>query len=701
MCQKPPRELNASENRTPEPQSDQPLSHNMGSFWPRLLILFCSASFPAGSHFAGEQLTDLPFAFEEGESLQDPEVEPTGRNQNKPAPFRRSNADAWRLPGQYIVVLKESTHKSQIERTIHRLSTKAARHGYMSELVMVFHEVFKGFVIKMSSDVLDMALRLPHLEYIEEDSSLFAQTIPWNLNRIVHSENTAEQYSPPNNGELAEVYLLDTSVQTNHREIEGKVYVTEFESVPEEDGARFYRQANKCDSHGTHTAGVVSGRDSGVAKGANMRTVRILNCQGRGTVSGALAGLEFIRKTLIVQPYKPLIVLLPFVGGFSQTLNSACRQLAWTGVALIAAAGNQKDDACLYSPASEPEVITVGSTNYNNQPSTTGTVGTNSGRCVDIFAPGDDIVSASSDCVTCFTSKSGTSQSAAHVAGIAAMIMNADPNITVTELRQRLIHDSTKKAINDVWFPEEQRLVTPNRIARLTLPVLMDNQLLCRTVWSKRSGLARSAKATAHCNKDEEMFSCSSFSKNGKRRGEHIEEEQAAKKCIAHNAFGSDGVYAIARCCSWPRAECLINASSVADDGTTQVAGCPHKDYVLTGCSSHSFTKFGDTTKPQANKCLGQKETTSHATCCQAASLECKVKEQRRTGQMEKVLASCDEGWTLTGCSAYSHGSHTHGAYPVDNTCVVMSSGKGKGAAAIAICCRRRELKSDPNLRPE
>ncbi|XP_072918977.1 proprotein convertase subtilisin/kexin type 9 [Hemitrygon akajei] len=658
----------------------------MGCFSARLLILFCSASFQAASDFAGEQ------RIEEGETLQGSFAE--RRIQGKPAAFHRSNTDAWRLPGQYIVVLKENTHKSQAEHTIRKLRNKAAKHGYMSELVLVFHEVFKGFVIKMSSDMLDLALSLPHVEYIEEDSSVFAQTIPWNLNQIVPSGSTAEQYTPPNNGDLAEVYLLDTSVQSNHREIEGKVFATEFKSIPEEDGTRFYRQASKCDSHGTHTAGVVSGRDSGVAKGANIRTVRILNCQGRGTVSGALAGLEFIRKTLMVQPYQPVIVLLPFAGGYSQTLNSACRQLAWTGVALIAAAGNYKDDACLYSPASEPEVITVGATNRDNQPTTSGTLGTNFGRCVDLFAPGDDIVSASSDCVTCFTSKSGTSQAAAQVAGISAMIMNADPNITVSELRQRLIHYSTKKAINDIWFPEDQRLVTPNRIAGLSSPVLKDNQLLCRTVWSKRSGLAHSAKATVHCDKNEEMFSCSSYSKNGKRRGEHIEEDQGKKKCVAHNAVGSNGVYAVARCCTWPRTECLVNASSVADDGTTQMAGCPHKEFVLTGCSSHSFSTFSDTTMPHENKkCLGQKETISHAICCQAPSLVCKVKEQHSTGQMEKVMVSCDKGWTLTGCSAYSHGSHTHGAYAVDNTCVVTYTGKGKGAAAIGICCqKRREL---------
>ncbi|XP_043554945.1 proprotein convertase subtilisin/kexin type 9 [Chiloscyllium plagiosum] len=664
--------------------------------WANVLIILCFLS--CTLELEGKEKVDESLVFNEEILLQDSELEPRNHNLNKPVPLHRSNTDAWRLPGQYIIVLNEKTHKSQMERTIHRLQTKAAEHGYMTELVLVFHEVFSGFVIKMSSDALDLALRLPHVKYIEEDSSLFAQTIPWNLNRIVSSKQRMEQYIPPNNGDLVEVYLLDTSVQSNHREIEGKVFITEFERVPEEDGTRFYRQANKCDSHGTHTAGIVNGRDSGVAKGANVRSVKILNCQGRGTVSGALAGLEYIRNTLILQPYRPLIVLLPFVGGFSPTLNAACRLLARTGVALIAAAGNYKDDACLYSPASEPEVITVGATNYNDQPTTTGNMGTNFGRCVDLFAPGDDIISASSDCVTCFTSKSGTSQAAAHVAGIAAMLMNADPNITVSELRQRLIHYSTKNAINDVWFPEEQRLLTPNRIARLGSPGLMGNQLLCRTAWSKRSGLAHSAKAVVHCNENEEMFSCSSFSKNGKRRGERIEETKGMRKCIAHNAFGSQGVYAVARCCIWPRAECLVNSSSVV--GARQMAGCLHKGYVLTGCSSHSHTKYSDTAIPQTNQqCTGQTGMTSHATCCQAPSLECEVKDQRST-DLPEVTVSCDEGWTLTGCNAYSRGSHTNGAYAVDNTCTVICSGKGKGAAAIAICCRkrRRELKHDPNL---
>ncbi|MBN3279057.1 PCSK9 convertase, partial [Polyodon spathula] len=603
--------------------------------------------------------------------------------------------DAWRLPGNYLVVLKENTHKSQVTRTIRRLQAKAARHAYLTHIVQVFYHVFQGFVVKMSSDVLHLALKLPHVDYIEEDSVVFAQSIPWNLDRIVQMHEAAGKYTPPNDGDQVEVYLLDTSIQSNHREIEGRILVTDFDSVPEEDGARFHRQASKCDSHGTHMAGVVSGRDSGVAKGSSVRSVRVLNCQGKGTVSGALAALEFIRGTLIAQPYSPMIVLLPFTGGYSRTLNSVCRLLVRTGVVLIAAAGNYQDDACLYSPASEPEVITVGATNYQDQPMSVGTSGTNFGRCVDIFAPGDDIVSASSDCTTCFTSKSGTSQAAAHVAGIVAVILNSNPNLTASEVLQKLLHHSAKHVINEAWFPEEQRLPTPNMVARLPTKITSEEQLLCRSVWSERSGFSRTATAAAHCREGEEMFSCSSYSRNGKRKGEHIQELAGKKECVASNAFGGQGVYAIARCCTWQKAECQVHVSGDGKDDTAAADSCAKEDHVLTGCSSHSSSgKFSDSVKPQPGQadrrwaCSQREGMASHTSCCHAPSIECKVKEKGPTGFAEKVTESCEEGWTLTGCNAFSRGSVTHGAYALQNSCVVTSSGGGKGAAAIAICCR-------------
>ncbi|XP_072505696.1 proprotein convertase subtilisin/kexin type 9 isoform X2 [Notamacropus eugenii] len=621
------------------------------------------------------------------------------------AAFYRSNKHAWRHPGNYLVVLKEETHKSQTERTIRRLQARAAKHGYLTKILHVFHDLFPGFLVKMSSDVLDMALRLPHVDYIEEDAFVFAQSIPWNLDRIVLAPHRSEEYSPPNQGDRVEVYLLDTSIQSGHREIEGKVTVTDFENVPEEDGTRFHRQASKCDSHGTHLAGVVSGRDAGVAKGSSVRSLRVLNCQGKGTVSGTLIGLEFIRMTQIAQPYSPLVVLLPFAGGYSHILNTACRLMVRMGVVMIAAAGNYKDDACLYSPASEPEVITVGATNSHDQPIAMGALGTNFGRCVDLFAPGEDIIGASSDCSTCFTSQSGTSQAAAHVAGIAAMLLSAEPSLTLSELRQRLIRFSIKNVINEAWFPEDQRLLTPNLVAGLPSSLKAEEQLYCRTVWSSNSGPTRTAIAMARCSGNEEMLSCSSFSKSGKRRGERMEVREGRKECLAYNAFGGQGVYAIARCCVLPRAQCHVQAAHQGEGAGEVRARCDEESHVVTGCTSHAQREeFGDRVKPIMksqhghSQCLSRGEMTLHASCCHAPDLECRVKEHEPKGPTEKVTVACEEGWTLTGCSAYSPGPNTLGAYPVDNTCLVQSHTGSRGglpAAAIVICCKNRQLPRD------
>ncbi|KAM9620781.1 proprotein convertase subtilisin/kexin type 9 [Morphnus guianensis] len=609
------------------------------------------------------------------------------------AAFQRAAKASWRLPGRYVVVLRAGGGQAEVRGTARRLQARAARRGYLTELLHVFH-LLPAFLVKMSSDVLDTALKLPHVEYVEEDAYVFAQSIPWNLGRIVPPQPSSGAYSPPNKGDLVEIYLLDTSVQSTHREIEGRVLVTDFESVPEEDGTRFHRQASKCDSHGTHMAGVLSGRDAGVATGANIRSLRVLNCQGKGTVSGTLIGLEFIKATLEAQPHAPLVVLLPFAGAYSRALNAGCRRMARMGAVMVAAAGNYKDDACLYSPASEPEVITVGATNSEDQPASIGTLGTNFGRCVDLFAPGDDIIGASSDCSTCFTAQSGTSQAAAHVAGIAAMLLSAEPQLSLAELRQHLLRFATKNVMDMVWFPEEQRLQTPNSVAGLPARLGADERLYCRSVWSARSGLTRHATAVARCAGAEEMLSCSSFSRSGRRLGEHMEDKDGQKQCVAHNAFRGRGVYAIARCCTWPRAECRINASSPTAEG----AGCSPQDHVLTGCSFHSpAAALGDGGRPVAGpgswpgRCAGGTEVMAHASCCPAAGLECRVKERASPGSAEKVTVSCDDGWTLTGCNARSHSPGTMGAYAVDDTCVAASVPGSSVAAAIAICCRSRQ----------
>ncbi|XP_059197027.1 proprotein convertase subtilisin/kexin type 9 [Centropristis striata] len=607
------------------------------------------------------------------------------------AEFLKCNKAAWRMPGQYVVMLHQGTHNSHVQRTIRRLRAKASRRGDPLEVLQTYSGALHGFLVKMSSDVLHLAMKLPHVQYIEEDSSIFAQSAPWNLQRLLQPHGgTSENgtYRPPNDGGMAKVYLMDGSVQSSHREIEGRVLITDFNSVPEEDGVRVHRQASQCDSHGTHMAGVVSGSDSGVARGAGVNLVRVLNCQGKGTVSGALAGIQYIRASLLARPVNAVVVLLPFIGGFSRSLNAACLDLVANGAVVIAAAGNYREDACLYSPASEPEVITVGAVNSADQLMSQGAGGTNFGRCVDLFAPGDDIISASSDCSTCFTSRSGTSQAAAHAAGIAAVILSSNQNVSPVQVLQMMLHYSISNTINFLSLSDTQRLTTPNLVAAMPHANSTNGELLCRSVWSERSGVTSTDKAISRCRLGEEMMSCSSYTPDGVHMGETISVNSGQMECVAYNAAGGGGVYAVARCCVISGLQCQVHVSPAPGQDAT----CVDPQHHLTGCTSWSAADVSSSSRPHRRdprRCVVTEGATSHAVCCHAPSLECHLLENS-SADKDQVEVSCPSGWTLTDCSAISQGSAIFGPVAKGNSCRVHSAAGADGAAGVAVCCRVR-----------
>uniref|UniRef100_A0A8C4M5W1 Proprotein convertase subtilisin/kexin type 9 n=1 Tax=Equus asinus TaxID=9793 RepID=A0A8C4M5W1_EQUAS len=609
----------------------------MGTWWPLLLLLLGSAGARAHDPDDGDY-EELVLALRSEE--------------DGPA------HDAWRLPGTYVVVLREETLHSQPEHTARCLQARAAHQGYRAKILHVFHGLFPGFLVKMSSDLLDLALRLAHVQYIEEDSFVFAQSTPWNLERIMPVRPQEDEYHPPY---PVEVYLLDTSMHSGHWEVEGRVTVTDFENVPEEDETRFHRQADKCDSHSTYLEGVVSSHDAGVAKGTSLR---VLNCQGKGTVSGVLAG-EWRRWPEWEAPTGHLVMLLPLAGGYSWAFNAACQCLVRTGAVLVAAAGNFCDDACLYSPASAPDA-SLGSRGRRPQKG--------------------DIIGTSSDCSTCYTSQSGMSQAAAHVAGIVAVMLTAEPELPLAELRQRLIHFSARGVINAAWFPKDQRALPPNLVA--TLPPHAPGargQPLCRTVWSARSGALRTASTLARCAADEELLGCFGLAGSGRRRGERIQTQGRRRVCLAHNAFGGEGVYATARCCLLSRANCSIHTALPAQARMETHARCQQQGHVLT-CGRWGPRHPGRPAaapRGQRAPCVGRKEASVHASCCRARGLEglesCVLYTCFLVPWPQQVTVACEEGWTLTGCGVLPGALRTLGAYPVDDTCVVRSWDPGTG----------------------
>ena len=137
--------------------------------------------------------------------------------------------------------------------------------------------------------------------------------------------------------------------------------------------------------HGTHIAGTAAGKKFGVAKDAIIHPVRVLGSDGSGAWSGIIKGLNWIA----ANHKKPAAAVLSLGGHKSWSVNSAVQGLINAGVTVVVAAGNSHKDACGFSPASVPTAITVSATDRYDHISSFA----NYGSCVDIFAPGTDIMS--------------------------------------------------------------------------------------------------------------------------------------------------------------------------------------------------------------------------------------------------------------------------------------------------------------------
>ena len=234
-----------------------------------------------------------------------------------------------------------------------------------------------------------------------------------------------------NDGSGVEVYIVDTGIRLDHTQFTGRINPEGFTSIS--DG----RGWNDCDGHGTHVAGTVAGKDYGVAPSARLTSVRILNCNGEGTNSGVIDGIDWIIRDHLAG--QAAVSNLSIGGGYSSSLNSAIQRAIDDGVSMVVAAGNDDEDACLSSPASARNAITVGSTNYADQRSEFSNIGT----CVDLFAPGSAILSAYHTSSSAFETLWGTSMASPHAAGAAALILSATPSLSPAQVTTQMRNSAT------------------------------------------------------------------------------------------------------------------------------------------------------------------------------------------------------------------------------------------------------------------
>ncbi|MGA1570038.1 MAG: S8 family serine peptidase, partial [Ilumatobacteraceae bacterium] len=191
-----------------------------------------------------------------------------------------------------------------------------------------------------------------------------------------------------------------------------------------------------CDGHGTHVAGTVAGTTYGVAKDATVVPVRVLDCDGSGTSSTVVSGMNWVRNN---HPGGPAVVNMSLGGGISVTIDNAVKALTDAGITVVVASGNSATDACFSSPARAPSAITVNASTSSDDDASY----SNYGACTDIYAPGSAITSAWYTSTTATATLSGTSMASPHVAGVAARILQTYPSHTPDQVWGAISADAT------------------------------------------------------------------------------------------------------------------------------------------------------------------------------------------------------------------------------------------------------------------
>ena len=325
---------------------------------------------------------------------------------------------------------------------------------FQGKIKFIYQHAFQGIAVQIPQNVEQEFVRIlklnPTVSLIEKDqvfkSNATTQTnATWGLDRSDQRNLPLNStYNADGNAQDVPVYVVDTGVLASHQDFAGRVKAG-YTAVSDGNGT------TDCNGHGTHVAGTIAGTKYGIAKSASIIPVRVLECNGSGTTSTVIAGLDWVAS----QNPRNAVVNLSLGGGTSTALDDAINRVVNKDIVVVVAAGNNNADACNYSPSRVPAAITVGATTNQDQRANY----SNYGKCLDVFAPGSNITSDWYSSNTATATASGTSMASPHVAGLAAILRAIYTGENVSQITNRILNKATTNKVTDSQTGSPNRLL--------------------------------------------------------------------------------------------------------------------------------------------------------------------------------------------------------------------------------------------------